>query len=199
MALALQAFAADPPPARSARAPIPDTQERLGKMAEHLKLTPEQTEKVKSIMEKTGTDIRAIMEKGRQNVSEADRSKVREMLKTQATEIASVLTPEQRERFRETREQRVSPPALDERLNRMTSSLSLSDEQKEKVKSIMEAHAPEFRELMSKGRDKATDADREKVKELMKKQFEEIGAVLTPEQRNKFKDLREERERAVRR
>lgn len=198
LSLILELSAADSASPRPQDGAPPSAQERLEKMAERLSLTPEQREKIKAIMEKAGPEIRAIMEKGRQNVSETDRSKVRELLKSQTTEIASVLTPEQREKFKETREQRASPPAIDERLNRMTSSLSLSSEQQAKVKSIMESHAPEFRELMAKGRDKSTDADKERFRELMKKQFVEIAAVLTPEQQSKFKELRDDRERAGR-
>ncbi len=190
-------LAADSASPRLQDGATPGAQERLEKMAERLNLTSEQREKIKAIMEKAGPEIRAIMEKGRQNVSESDRSKVRELLKNQTTEIASLLTPEQREKFKEAREQRASPPAIDERLNRLTASLSLSTEQQARVKSIMESHLPEFRDLMAKGRDKSSDADKEKLRELMNKQFVEIAAVLTPEQQSKFKDFRDARNRPV--
>ncbi len=78
----------------------------------------------------------------------------------------------------------------EERLKMMTEKLGLTQEQQDKIKAIMEKNAPQFRELMAKGRENLTDADKEKMKELMKSQMEEIAAVLTPEQREKMKELR---------
>lgn len=173
--------------------PIPSQAERLEKMAEHLQLSPEQKSKIKAVMDKSGPEIRDIMAKGRQNASETERAKVRDLLKTQSEDIAAILTPEQREKFKQTREQRTTQPSAEERLQRMTSTLSLSSEQQSKVKAIMETHAPKLRELMAKGRDNATETDRERFKELMKQQFEEIGAILTPEQKSKFREIREKR------
>jgi len=77
-----------------------------------------------------------------------------------------------------------------ERLKIMTEKLGLSQDQQDKVKAIQEKHAPEFKELMAKGRENATDADKAKLRELVKTQMEEIGAVLTPEQKEKMKELR---------
>jgi Spy/CpxP family protein refolding chaperone len=57
----------------------------------------------------------------------------------------------------------------------------------------MEKSAPQFRELISKGRDNLTDDDRNKIRELIKTQTEEIAAVLTPEQKEKFKEMMERR------
>lgn len=77
-----------------------------------------------------------------------------------------------------------------ERLKIMTEKLGLTQEQQDKIKAIQEKNGPELRELMAKGRDNLSEADKTKVRELMKTQAEEIGAVLTPEQREKMKELR---------
>jgi len=79
----------------------------------------------------------------------------------------------------------------EERLKKMTETLGLSQEQQDKIKAIMEKNAPQMRELMSKGRENLTEEDKNKVRELMKGQMEEIGAVLTPEQKEKWKAERE--------
>jgi Spy/CpxP family protein refolding chaperone len=81
----------------------------------------------------------------------------------------------------------------EERLKRMTEALNLTQEQQDKIKAIMEKSAPQFRELISKGRDNLTDDDRNKIRELIKTQTEEIAAVLTPEQKEKFKEMMERR------
>lgn len=77
-----------------------------------------------------------------------------------------------------------------ERLKMMTEKLSLTEEQQGKVKAIFEKTAPQMRELMAKGRENLSDDDKAKMRELMKTQMEEIGAVLTPEQKEKWKEAR---------
>jgi Spy/CpxP family protein refolding chaperone len=77
-----------------------------------------------------------------------------------------------------------------ERLQMMKEKLNLTPEQEEKVKALQEKNGPEMRELMSKGRENLSDADKEKLRELMRGQMEEMAAILTPEQREKLKELR---------
>jgi periplasmic protein CpxP/Spy len=75
--------------------------------------------------------------------------------------------------------QRFSP---EERLKRMTEMLSLTQEQQDKVKAIMEEGRTKFAALRE-----APEAERrEKGQALMKEQTEQIGAVLTPEQKTKW-------------
>lgn len=78
----------------------------------------------------------------------------------------------------------------EERLKMMTEKLGLSEEQQSKVKAIQEKNGPKMKELMAKGRENLSEEDRTKMRELMKTQMEEIGAVLTPEQREKMKEMR---------
>ncbi len=80
-----------------------------------------------------------------------------------------------------------------DRLKMMTEKLSLTEEQQTKVKEIYAKNAPQMKELMSKGRDNLSEDDKKKVREMMRTQMEEIGAVLTPEQKEKMKGLRTER------
>ncbi len=76
------------------------------------------------------------------------------------------------------------------RLKMMTEKLNLTQDQQDKIKAIYEKNAPQFKELMGKGRENLTEADRTKMRELGKSQMEEIAAILTPEQKEKMKDLR---------
>ena len=77
-----------------------------------------------------------------------------------------------------------------ERLKMMTEKLGLTQDQQDKIKAIQEKNAPQFKELMAKGRENLSDADKTKFRELVKNQMEEIGAILTPEQKEKMKELR---------
>ncbi len=77
----------------------------------------------------------------------------------------------------------------EERLKKMTEMLTLTQEQQDKVKTIMESG----REEMGKLRDLPEDQRREKFGEFMKAQNEKIMAVLTPEQQEKYKAAMAER------
>ena len=80
---------------------------------------------------------------------------------------------------------RMDPAA---RLKMLTERLNLTQDQQDKVKAIQEKNAPEFKELMAKGRENLTEADKTKLHELMKSQMDEIAAILTPEQKEKMKE-----------
>lgn len=84
-------------------------------------------------------------------------------------------------------------PGPEERLKHMTETLGLTEDQQAKVKAIQEKNAPAMKELMAKGRENLTDDDKTKMREFMKTQMEEIGAVLTPEQKEKWKAEMEKR------
>ncbi|HEX8310484.1 MAG TPA: Spy/CpxP family protein refolding chaperone [Chthoniobacteraceae bacterium] len=77
-------------------------EERLARMKEHLKLTDEQAEKVKAIMEKGREEGRALRE-DKSSSDEDRRAKMKEFRKSQMEQIDAVLTPEQREKAKEMR------------------------------------------------------------------------------------------------
>lgn len=85
---------------------------------------------------------------------------------------------------------RVNP---EERLKRMTEMLSLTQEQQDKIKALQEKNGPAMKELMAKGRENLTDDDKTKMREMMKTQMEETTAILTPEQKEKWKAEMEKR------
>jgi Spy/CpxP family protein refolding chaperone len=110
-----------------------------------------------------------------------------------------VLTPEQREKVRDWREDRVvvigvevdpaNPPALAQlretmadRLNAAAEELGLTAEQRDKLRDIRTSFAAKYQ------------AQRAARSELRREEFRELGAILTPEQRDQVKDAVEERE-----
>lgn len=76
-------------------------EERLKVMTEKLGLSAEQQEKVKAVYEKYGPQMKELMSKGRENLTEQDRSKMQELMKSQNGEINAILTPEQQEKMKE--------------------------------------------------------------------------------------------------
>ena len=78
-------------------------EERLKMMTEKLGLSQDQQDKIKAIMEKSGPQMKELMAKGRENLTEEDKKKMGEMRKAQMEEIDAVLTPEQMEKMKEAR------------------------------------------------------------------------------------------------
>lgn len=73
------------------------TEARLGELERHLKLTPEQKEKVRPIIEKAGNRIRSIVANGLAEVVETEREAYDELIKE--------LTPEQQKELEKRRDE----------------------------------------------------------------------------------------------
>ncbi len=84
-------------------------EERLKRMTEELSLTPDQVTKIKAIFDKNAEAMKALRDKGRDNLTEEDKTKMRESFKAQQEEIANVLTPEQKKKQEETRQRGGGP------------------------------------------------------------------------------------------
>ena len=78
-------------------------EERLKMMTEKLGLSQDQQDKIKAVMEKGAPQMKELMAKGRENLSEEDKTKVRELMKAQMEEVNAVLTPEQLAKWKEAR------------------------------------------------------------------------------------------------
>jgi Spy/CpxP family protein refolding chaperone len=72
-------------------------EERIKQMTERLGVTQEQQDKFKAIFAKGAEQMKALREKGRENLTEEDRAKMRDFFKAQMEEAAAILTPEQKE------------------------------------------------------------------------------------------------------
>jgi periplasmic protein CpxP/Spy len=78
---------------------------------------------------------------------------------------------------------RMDPEA---RLKAMTEKLALTEEQQTKIKAVWAKGAEDMKALREKGRDNLTEEDRKKMGESFRKQNEEVQAILTPEQKEKY-------------
>ncbi len=83
-----------------------DPEARLKAMTEKLSLTQEQQDKIKAVWAKGAEDMKALREKGRDNLTEEDRTKMRESFQKQNEEVQAILTPEQKEKYKESFGQR---------------------------------------------------------------------------------------------
>lgn len=76
-------------------------EDRLKRLTERLSLSQEQQDKVKAIFAKNADAFKAIASKGRDAMTEEDRTKLRDLLKAQSTEIEAILNDEQKPKFKE--------------------------------------------------------------------------------------------------
>jgi len=77
-------------------------------------------------------------------------------------------------------------PTVQERLDRMSNALALTDDQKPKVKAVLEEQA----ELMKGLKDATPEERREKMTAARPEMDKKLKAILTPEQFEKFQTMR---------
>jgi Spy/CpxP family protein refolding chaperone len=80
----------------------------------------------------------------------------------------------------------------EERAKRLQTELGLNDEQTAKVKAVYEKNQEKFQALRD-DKSGTEEERRNKFRELMKATAEEIGPILTPEQKTKFQEMAQRR------
>jgi protein CpxP len=79
----------------------------------------------------------------------------------------------------------------EDRLRRMSKELNLTDDQKEKIRPILQEEAQQSKSVQSDS--SLTDQQRrKKMREIHKTYEPQVQAVLTPEQRDKLKNMKHE-------
>lgn len=80
--------------------------------------------------------------------------------------------------------------SADQQLQMLSEKLSLTDDQKAKIKPILE---DQMKQMKAVHEDTSLSADqkRDKMKSIHDSSHEQINAVLTPEQQTKFKEMQE--------
>jgi len=83
------------------------------------------------------------------------------------------------------------PPSVEERMARLSKELDLSQEQRDKIRPLIEEQVKQLHELRE-NTNLTPDQRREKAGALMKETHEKIAAVLNPEQKEKLKQHMEQ-------
>ena len=79
-------------------------------------------------------------------------------------------------------------PTVEQQMERMTTTLTLTEEQKPKVKAVLEESSKKRQEIMSDSSlDRATI--REKMQPIMDEQNKKMKAILTDDQFTKYKEM----------
>jgi periplasmic protein CpxP/Spy len=78
-----------------------------------------------------------------------------------------------------------------ERLRHMSKELNLTDDQKEKLKPILQDEAQQMKSVQADN-SLSTQQRRKKMREIHKTYEPQVQAVLTPEQKDKLKSMKQE-------
>ncbi len=158
------------------------------KMKNELNLTDAQYQSIKAINERYATKIDA--EKAK---NAATKDAVKTLKDQRKAEVEKVLTKEQLAKWEAHKEER-KEHKQEKRAERreFREELNLTPEQEAKMKEINQAFAVKKKQIMD---EKLTDEARKaKIKALKEERRTQVKAVLTPEQYEKFKDERDERQ-----
>jgi periplasmic protein CpxP/Spy len=83
-------------------------------------------------------------------------------------------------------------PSVDDQLNRLSSKLNLTDEQKPQVKTILQDQQDQVAQLMSNNSG-SREETRAKMRDIHEKSNAKIRALLTDDQKAKFDKMQSER------
>jgi Spy/CpxP family protein refolding chaperone len=162
--------------------------DRYKAAVEELKLSDEQKGKVEGYFADAKSQMTKIREDSAGDRQEAMK-KSREVVDKLRENVASVLTDDQKEQLKAKMKSVFQGGAEGGgRLKATLDKLNLSDDQKTKIKDIMEDLATKAKAIREGGGEGA----REKMGELMKDTREKIMNVLTDDQKEKFKELSQE-------
>ena len=95
----------------------------------------------------------------------------------------------------ENKEKKAKGPSIEVKLEKMASDLGLTDAEKATVKTLLEKQDAEKKQFM-KDNDKESTDFKSKMKELQKKQNDELKATLGEEKFQKLQALRAEEKKA---
>lgn len=163
----------------------------LQRIAKHLGLTQQQVEQIARIAKQYYGDVKAVMQSDIPKEQKKDRGAT---LKRQASEaVTAILTPEQREKAAKMRlvERLLSPRAAHKAgMFWALKQLDLTEAQRTQIKGILQQAREKANAVRA---DTALDdaAKRARLLELKKQTTDQVISVLTPEQQEKLKQLKQ--------
>lgn len=157
---------------------------RRAEVQTELKLTDEQKSKINTLLEELREARRGLFQDLRDATPE-ERQKLMEKVQAEDTQrINAILNPDQQKRFKQISLQQQGPMAIAS--PEIATELKLTDEQKRKVQEIV-AQMRESQRGLFQGGDR--EGVRERMEALRKDASEKITAVLTEEQKAKWKEM----------
>jgi Spy/CpxP family protein refolding chaperone len=147
---------------------------------EELKLSADQTQKIQAALEKQMESFQGLRDLG----EEERGKKIQEMAKENEKFVADNLKPEQAKRLHQIALQQQGGRAMAD--EKVAKELNLTDDQKTKIKDILEDTGNQVRELFQNGFSEET---RTKMRELNSAATEKVLGILTADQKTKWKEM----------
>ncbi len=147
---------------------------------EELKLTADQVQKVEAAFQKQMESFQGL----RDLAQEERAKKFQEITKENEKFVVDNLKPEQAKRLHQIGLQQQGGRALAD--EKVAKELSLTDDQKGKIKDILEDTGNQIRELFQGGPSEET---RTKMRELNNAATEKVMNLLTADQKSKYKEM----------
>lgn len=148
---------------------------------EDLKLTPEQAEKAEAAVKKQGEEMREIFSGG---FSDEARQKMQELNKQGEKTVKEILKPEQAKRLEEISLQQAGGRAM--MRPDVAKKLGITEDQQGKIKEELSALREKMQEIFQDG---PGPEAREKMQKLNKELNAKIMAMLTDDQKSKWKEM----------
>jgi Spy/CpxP family protein refolding chaperone len=166
---------------------------RMARLSRGLDLTEEQKAKIKPILEDESAKVESVLDNS--NLSrQQKRTRIREIHAATFEQIKTILTPEQLKKHEEMMKsaKKMSPgmrnATPDNRLQRLSTTLNLSEEQKAKIKPMLEDESTEVKAVLDDS-NLSRQQKRTKIRDIHADTFEQIKTILTPEQLKKHEEM----------
>jgi Spy/CpxP family protein refolding chaperone len=162
------------------------------KMADKLHFTDEQKTQFESINSDFKTRIEALE---KENLTEHElKEKKQALVKERMEKVQALLTPEQKTQMQQCRKEGKGRREMNQgnRMEKIKSSLNLSDEQVEKMKAQRE----EFKskeESIKNDQSLTADQKNEQLKSLRESKMNTFKSILTPDQLKKLEEMKDKR------
>lgn len=176
---------------------------RIRMILEDLKLSDDQKKKIEEVFTNAGENMRVLGPELRDLTQQQRMEKYREVINGLRDDIAEQLNADQKTKFNQAMQnvqrptalggpttqpgaaQSTGPTQLMMRMRSRLEQLGLNDEQKQKVKKVLEDGAQKFKQLMASG-ERGSQEMREKAREIFEGTRDSLKEILTPEQFEKF-------------
>jgi Spy/CpxP family protein refolding chaperone len=145
-----------------------------------LKLTSDQTAKLKEAFDKQKQEAQTL----RELQGDARQERVRELMRADQKTMHEVLQPDQQKRLRQIMLQEQGAPAFAH--PRVARELNISDDQEQKIEDILDTAGRKMHSLYRNGQETSS---RQQAEDLDRQTTTNILDVLTPEQKMKWKQL----------
>ena len=167
------------------------TSQQLDRLDKELNLTEDQKNTIGPILENNLKELRAVIDSN--SLTDAQKpEKIKAVHQLTKEQINKILTPDQHAKFAQAKEHLRQTPEqrINNRIDRLTEELNLTEKQKKAIRSIFEN---ETKELAAVFNDNSLTREQKftKTSTVRKATREQLNKILTPQQQVKFEQTKD--------